>query len=96
MAESGDKKGTEVPVFHGSSVALHIASNEWTFFVSRVVPFPDEGDKPVNVHPECIIQVSPQTAKDLYLIVKSGVEEYENDYGTIETAFSRSLEKKEE
>ena len=94
MAESSEQTQFNVPLLHASLIELQVTSNDWTFFLGQIVPRP--GEKLPDVKPTCILQVSPQTAKDLYLIIKGSLEKYEEQYGTIETDFSRSLEEGKE
>ncbi len=93
MAEPSEQMEINVPFFYASSITIQVMSNDWTFFLGKVVPLP--GDKQPELRPTCILQVSPQTAKDLHLLMKLHLEEYEERYGTIETDFSRLLEKEE-
>ncbi len=107
MADPSDPMEIKVPLIHASSVELQVMSNEWTFILGQILPIigqtvpspsdkeMDSKSKPMEIKPVCILQVSPQTAKDLHLIIKTNIEAYEKKFGAIETVFSETLKKKE-
>lgn len=103
MADPSDQMEINVPIVHASSIELQVMSNEWTFILGQILPLigqkteqatPPQSAKQMEIKPACILQVSPQTAKDLYLILKTNLEAYEEKFGSIETVFSGTLKEK--
>ena len=43
-----------------------------------------------RLSPQCLLRMSPQSAKDLYLVLKDNLEGYEKKYGNITTDFTVS------
>ena len=85
--------GAEVPTITPSTFAAAWTSNDCFVLMGR----PDVGLTPgapgaktaPTFHPIAVLQVSPQSAKDLCLILKEAVEGYERVWGEIHTDFTR-------
>lgn len=93
MAESDEQPEqtkTDTPLIYASSIQLRVASNDWSLVLGNKVPVP--GEEREELRPKCILQISPQTAKDLYLIIKGALEVYEARYGEIKTEYSSKSE----
>jgi hypothetical protein len=78
----------EAPEFIGSLFHLNIISNEVALLVSRAA-FVVGGDGTAPALPSFILRLSPQSLKDLSLLLSRNVERYEADWGPIETDFTR-------
>ena len=69
-------------------------SNECLIGMLRPSPFmqaqmPD-GKLGTMAEPLAILQLSPQSAKDLLRILQDGIAQYEKEWGVIETEYTRS------
>ena len=84
------QEGDSISLIHASACAVDTTSNEWTFFIGHFIPRVHETPETI-----CILQMSPQTAKDLYLVMERALKEHEEEYGTIETQYAREVTKKE-
>jgi len=49
-----------------------------------------DGSAGTMAEPISILQLSPQSAKDLFLVIQDGLEKYENEWGQIDTQYVRS------
>ena len=89
---------TSIPLIHASTIQTSWTSNEWTIALSQFLPNPrpDAGSLEGHPQPVAILQISPQTAKDLYLLMQEGIQEYEKQFGSITTTFSQTKGKNSE
>ena len=82
-----------VPFFNPEVIQNSWTSNGCSIVFSRRRPVFGSDinvvEQPV-VEPVAVVQMSPQTAKDLYLLLRDSVQGYEKEWGEITTAFSRS------
>ena len=82
----------DAPEVYASSIQAYWANNDFTMVLSRARPgMIAEGKTVAALQPSAIVYMSTETAKDLYLLVKSRVEEYEKRRGEIVTDYSRRI-----
>ena len=81
-----------IPEIYASVMHYRWTSNEWTITFKRTPsnfdpsqPIPEDRYEPVAV-----VRMSPQAAKDLYLLLQDGVQKYEKQFGSITTAYSQN------
>ena len=89
-------QGTEVPIIHPTVIQQGHSSNEFILVLSQTILIFDDTELTAGkgtVTPVGVLQMSPQTAKDLYLVLQEGIRQYEKEYGPINTTYSQSLEK---
>ena len=83
------------PVIYATQMNAYLAGNDFVVTFARPHPVILEGQQPGQgaaiVEAVGILQLSPQTMKDLYLLTKGQIEQYEKQFGAIETDFSRRL-----
>lgn len=89
----------EAPIFYATSVRIGFDSNDiaFTFQRRRPVQFLIDGSTTVDaaqLEAVAIVSMSPQTAKDILVLLEGQVSKYEDEWGTIETEFTRSRMKK--
>jgi hypothetical protein len=92
----------EVPIYYASTSMLLATGNDFTIIFSRPRPILTDNDtvNPAAAITEAVASVSltPQTAKDLLLILQANIPAWEKEFGEIQTPFSRQVanQKKEE
>ena len=83
-----------MPTISASSFQGYWTSNECLIVMTRFDPLAVSADTTGFASsptvPLCVLQLSPQSAKDLFLILKDGVDAYEQNWGPISTEFSRA------
>ncbi|WP_265518995.1 hypothetical protein [Nitratireductor luteus] len=79
----------DVPEFFGDKVALITDSTSFTVFLSRQVPVLVRSQNAGTSRPAVTLHMSPQTAKDLALLLIDQIDQHEREWGQIETAFTR-------
>lgn len=90
--------GHEAPIIYAAVIQATRSSNDFTLIFGRHIPVSggsntfSEKSALIPV-PVGVLQMSPQTAKDLYLLMQDHIREYEEQYGLITTAYSQSQEK---
>jgi len=85
-----------VPTWAVSQVAVQATSNEIMIIGIEAVPgFTREGGpSPVaRLSPTVLLRISPQTAKDLSIILSDTVTKYEEIYGVLTTDFTKMRQK---
>ncbi len=87
------------PKFYGSSIQLFWTSNDLTILFGRAAPFVQIGSDGKSEHtnrlePVAMIQISPQTAKDLSLLLAETVAAHEREWGVIRTEYTKARETK--
>lgn len=88
--------GTEVPIIHPTVIQQGHSSNEFMVVLSQNIPTFDDSNRTAKksaVIPVGVLQMSPQTAKDLHLMLQDGIRQYEKEYGPIKTKYAQSREK---
>lgn len=97
MAREGRVRDFQGPYFFASS--FRIASDSNIINVSLQRPTPLEIALPSGQIADAgrfdtiaVLALSPQSAKDLHLLLKDQIEKYEEAFGTIETAYMRRME----
>ena len=88
--------GTEVPIIHPTGIQQGHSSNEFMLVLNQNIPIFDDTNRAAaktSVIPVGVLQMSPQTAKDLHLMLQDGIRQYEKQYGTIKTTYAQSREK---
>lgn len=87
----------EAPAFHATGMNVLWGNNSCTIVLSRGRPIVHKAGDVVNtgmlVEPIAVIHFSPQTAKDMAIILTNTVAKYEQDWGKITTEYSRKVEK---
>ena len=91
----------EIPVLHPTAIQEGHSSNAFVLVLADDLPIFNKSDPnrltgQNVVLPIGVIKMSPQTAKDLFLLMRTGIEQYEREYGPIHTAYSRSLDEERE
>jgi hypothetical protein len=74
------------PTFYGSLVHANMAPNDATILFGTPAVVLGDGTPPTD--PICIVRMSPQTMKDLALVLARVVERHEKVWGEIKTPFS--------
>lgn|GEM_PF-5741236 len=76
------------PRFYMSSVQAFFASNDVALVLGHTTPSLKDGafGDPVS-QAVAVINMSPQSAKELMLLLKSGLEEIESQFGLLRTPF---------
>lgn len=95
----GSVARVDAPFFYGSTFQLTAGPLDFSLIVGRQHPMfitPPEGPQQFGaaLEAQAIIQMSPQTAKDLMLLLRDHISRVEAEYGVIQTPFSRELESK--
>jgi hypothetical protein len=82
------------PKFYGSTLHINITSNECSILFGRPhFTIGGDGDD-ARAEAVCIVQMSPQTMKDLVVLMERNVKRYEEEWGVIETQYTRDTAKK--
>jgi hypothetical protein len=78
----------QAPKFYGSTVNVNMTSNEISLMFGR--PHFVIGDhEGAPGEPVAIIQMSPQTAKDLLVLLAGSLKTWEKEWGELQTEFTR-------
>lgn len=79
----------EVPAFYVSSFNLSATSNEVVLIGNELYPsWGPAGDiQPARLRPRLVLQLSPQSVKDLAEVLKNFVATYEASYGELRTDY---------
>lgn len=81
-----------VPDIYGTELRIYVSSNEFTCILSQPAPVIVKGAQhTAGSSPTAAIHLSPQTAKDLCLLLGHLLENYEKNWGEIETNYTRRL-----
>lgn len=85
----------KVPYFDAASVTIHATGNNFVLLFSRPLPVePRSGsDKQIMLNdPVVILSFSPQSIKDLSLLLNGVIADHEQAYGTLITPYMKKLE----
>jgi hypothetical protein len=88
-------KVIEAPTYFASSLQVIRAGNDFTLLFQRPRPatLPDGSPAPIAIaEPVALLQVSAATLKDISVLLQRMVAQVEQDYGPIETDFTRQIE----
>ncbi len=84
---------SEVPTFYASSFRIQGTGTGFAIFAERPAPLED---KDGSIHPgvakkkaEALIYMSPQTLKDLSILLAKQIEVYEEEFGEINTPYMK-------
>ena len=88
--------GQGIPILYSSVIQEAHSSNEFTLSFSQPIPvfFTGEAKKETtdaSLLPVGVLKMSPQTAKDLCLLMNVAIRQYEEQYGAIITTYSQAL-----
>lgn len=88
-----EPKPVNAPAFYVTSIRTMFEPTGVSIIFSRSQPTDiPHGTQVVHasaIVPAAIIDMSPQTAKDLFVLLQEQIEGYEKSWGTIETEFTR-------
>lgn len=86
----------QAPMYYASTVGLESAGNDFTltFLRSRPVVGEIDGQKVALQEAQAIISFSPQTLKDLWILLGDALPAWEKDFGEIVTAYSKARKAK--
>ena len=89
----GNPTPNPAPLHHVTSMRINMESNEVHLMFQHqkhyVVQHPDKNFlEAARLEPEVIIAMSPQTTKDLTILLMEQVSLYEAQFGTINTAYT--------
>ncbi|KAA0689872.1 hypothetical protein DTW90_30750 [Neorhizobium sp. P12A] len=94
-----DVERINAPAFYGSTIQAVWAGNDLTLVFAKPHPVinkkaesPDQQFGAV-LETQAIISLSPQTAKDLFLLLQGTVKRYEDQFGVISTEYTQRAEK---
>lgn len=82
----------EAPTYFASALQVIRAGNDFTLLFQRPRPatLPDGSPAPIAIaEPVALLQVSSATLKDISVLLQHMVAQLEQDYGPIETDFTR-------
>lgn len=86
-------RAVEAPTFYASGFRLQGSGNDYHLIFQRGSPAQDEAG---NIHPTkgkleiaAVVTVSPQSLKDLYLLIDGILKQHEETYGLIETPYTK-------
>ena len=98
MSESSQPENPQLTVLHPTVFQEGHSSNEVAIVLADNVPVfgeaADSGDRlfsKTRIVPFGILKLSPQAAKDLLLILQQGIQQYEQEFGPIKTAYLKTL-----
>lgn len=84
----------QAPHYYGSSFQLLGSPNDITIVLGRTLPYFNAGSATdpftVGTEPQAIIHLSPQTAKELMILLQQQVTDFETAFGKLETPFIRA------
>ena len=84
----------QVPQFVTSSVVMQATGNDFLLVISQTVPLMTVEGKFTNAAknvPIAMVTMSPQTAKDLCVLVSNTITKFEKDFGEITTPYTRAI-----
>jgi hypothetical protein len=84
-----------VPHLDASSLVIHATGNNFVLLFKRPVPISPHAGFPPNAmiyDPVASISCSPQTVKDISLMLNDVVADYEKEYGNIHTVYTKQRE----
>jgi hypothetical protein len=86
-----DVKRVDAPFFYVGAITLMTTGNDFTLVLSRARPI-ENSDGTVNTQavtsdPVAVISVTPQTLKDLFLVLTDVIPQYEAQFGELKTLF---------
>ena len=100
MAEDLDKKKlatlkpAEAPLFFATSLRLLGTGNEFLMLFQHLLAMQDETGEifggAARTQVSAIIAVSPQTLKDISLLINDQIAKYEKDFGELKTPFTQT------
>jgi hypothetical protein len=76
------EKEEQVPKYYANVVRLLTSINGTSILFARNVPAQAEGNQ-VDTESCCVVDLSPAQAKSLYLLLRSQLRRYEEQWGTI-------------
>jgi hypothetical protein len=81
---------------HASNFRLQATSNEFILLFQRILPM-IQADGSVSdiaaADTVAAISMSPQSMKDLSILLSNQMKDWEKEFGPVETSFTRSLKK---
>lgn len=95
--EKGEAKVTpvEAPVLYATAINVANGSNNFSLQFSRPRPLIVEIDgqqaQAAHLEPVAVIDMSPATAKDLFLLMRNVVTAHESEFGEIVTEYTQRL-----
>src|SRR5687767_8203757 len=92
QVEATGLKPLDAPIIGPTDFVVYAVSNEIHLILQRVRPMisPDLTLSGIaQLAPIGMLSMSPQTAKDLMLLLSDAVKKYEKEYGPLETDFMR-------
>lgn len=88
----------QAPSYYATSIRLLVEPTNASISFSRNQPVDiSYGQNVIHAStlvPVAIIDMSPQTAKDLYVLLKEQIESYEQKWGEIRTEYTSKMVKK--
>jgi hypothetical protein len=90
------KKPLQLPSFYATSANIAASGNDFTIIFNRNIPL-ENADGTLNpglalVMPTVMISLTPQSLKDISLIIPGILEAHEREFGEIVTPFIKRLE----
>jgi hypothetical protein len=88
-------KRVDAPLFYASNVLMMASGNDFTLLFNRPHPI-EKADGSINVAAAvadtvAIVSITPQTAKDLFLLLRENIPKWEAEFGVVNTPFMRQL-----
>jgi hypothetical protein len=88
--------GTDIPKYYATSIQTMASGNNVSLVFSGQRPIiigtgAHKGKLAAQTIPVCTLDMSPQTAKDLFAVLKTVIDSYEKDWGPIDTPYQRAL-----
>lgn len=89
-------KKVSAPQFYAAGATMMGSGNDFTIIFNRPVPI-ETADGMINTtamvgETVAIISVTPQTAKDLLIMLQANVPAWEAEFGVITTPFTRQMD----
>lgn len=86
------------PHYYASAIQIAFAGNDCTLIFSRphpgtVTSGPDTGQSVIGEEPQCVLSLSVSSMKDLALLLDDTIKQYESEWGSIQTPFTRERAK---
>lgn len=85
----------QVPHFLASSSVMQATGNDFILVLSQTLPLTTADGQFTNAAkniPVAMVTMSPQSAKDLQILMLDTIKRYEADFGKIVTPYTRALE----
>ncbi len=86
-------KAVEAPVFYASTFRVQGSGNDFNLIFQRAVPMQGEDG---SIHPAvgaletvAVVTISPQSLKDLHLLLDGQLNKHEEAFGPIETPYTQ-------